>query len=364
MSSSDILSFDTQRHIRFFASALHQIPAPYAKLDTNRLTLVHFAVHALDLLNVWDNPELLQEYRLDKQRIIDWIYDCLLLEGGFQGGTYAGPLEEQNENEICTETPPALRSSSPYHRPHIAMTYCALLTLLVLDPLHGWDRLPDKSAILEHVRSLQRPDGSFGCIQDPSEQDMRFLYCACSISYLLNDWSGINVDRAVEYIQSCRAYDGGIALVPGQEGHGGSTFCGLAALVLMGRLDTLERKEELIHWCVHRQVQGMQGRPNKVEDTCYSYWIGGSLKLLGHDHLLEHAPLQTFILSCQSPQMGGFAKTPGVVPDILHSFYSLAWLCLSNNSNLPIHRLNASLGIRQDRVEQLQQRVGQERTIP
>jgi prenyltransferase beta subunit len=27
-------------------------------------------------------------------------------------------------------------------------------------------------------------------------------------------------------------------------------------------------REELIHWCVHRQAdRGMQGRPNKAEDT-------------------------------------------------------------------------------------------------
>lgn len=33
-----------------------------------------------------------------------------------------------------------------------------------------------------------------------SENDMRFIYCACCISYILDDWSGVNMDKAVEYI--------------------------------------------------------------------------------------------------------------------------------------------------------------------
>jgi geranylgeranyl transferase type-1 subunit beta len=340
--SSGEIQFDKESHIRFFASSLQHLPAPYTSLDTNRLTLVHFAVHALDVLGVWEDEELQEQYGLNKEQIADWIQDSLQVEegGGYMGGTFAGP------------------DVTVYHRPHIAMTYCALLTLHVLsddndDNGDEDDESPyfSKEKLIEHLKSLQRDDGSFGCVQDPSEQDLRFLYCACAISYYMNDWSGINVKRATEYIQSCRAYDGGIALVPGQEGHGGSTFCGLAALVLMGRTDDImEWKDQLVHWCVHRQIGGMQGRPNKVEDTCYSYWIGGSLCLLGCQDLLDHQPLRSFILTCQSPK-GGFSKAPGVYADMLHSFYSLAWLSLSGEPGL--HPLNATFGIRQDRVDKL-----------
>ena len=31
---------------------------------------------------------------------------------------------------------------------------------------------------------------------------MRFLYCACAISYILGDWSGVNIPLAVSYILS------------------------------------------------------------------------------------------------------------------------------------------------------------------
>ena len=45
---------------------------------------------------------------------------------------------------------------------------------------------------------------------------MRFLYCACAISSMLNDWSGVDREKAINFIQSCKSYDGAIALIPGQ----------------------------------------------------------------------------------------------------------------------------------------------------
>jgi geranylgeranyl transferase type-1 subunit beta len=46
---------------------------------------------------------------------------------------------------------------------------------------------------------------------------MRFLYCACAISQMLNDWSGVDRVRASDYILSCLSYEGGFALTPGEE---------------------------------------------------------------------------------------------------------------------------------------------------
>ena len=77
---------------------------------------------------------------------------------------------------------------------------------------------------------------------------------------------------------------------------------------------------------------GMQGRPNKPEDTCYSYWIGGTLHLLNEAQLLDGRALREYVLNCQSPY-GGFGKVQGSMPDLLHSFYSLAWLSLSNEQD-------------------------------
>lgn len=30
---------------------------------------------------------------------------------------------------------------------------------------------------------------------------MRFIYCACVICFILNDWSKIDVDKSIEYIK-------------------------------------------------------------------------------------------------------------------------------------------------------------------
>ena len=306
MNYSD--SFTRERHIRYFTGCLGQLPDAYSKLDTNRLTLVHFCVHALDLMGVL-------EQQVDTNNIIEWIYSLQQASGGFCGGPFVG--NDANDTE------------HPYGHAHIAMTYTALATLVALgDDLSR----VKKEALVSLLRQLQRPDGSFQAVVDiPSESDMRFLYCACAISYMLNDWRGVDQDLAVQYIQNCISHDGGIALLPFQEGHGGSTFCGTASLVLMNRLKDMPPlfRRNLIHWCVSRQVGGMQGRPNKLEDTCYSYWIGGTLKLLEADHLLNQQQLLDYVMSCQT-QLGGFGKVVGAYPDVLHSFYSMAWLSLSS----------------------------------
>lgn len=63
----------------------------------------------------------------------------------------------------------------------------------------------------------------------------------------------------------------------------GSTFCAIASLNLMGCLDTCladKQKEVLRRWLVNRQIDGFQGRPNKLQDTCYSFWVGATLQVL------------------------------------------------------------------------------------
>jgi hypothetical protein len=35
-----------------------------------------------------------------------------------------------------------------------------------------------------------------------SENDMRFVYCACCISYVLDNWSGVDIDKAVVFIKN------------------------------------------------------------------------------------------------------------------------------------------------------------------
>lgn len=50
----------------------------------------------------------------------------------------------------------------------------------------------------------------------------------------------------------------------------------------MGRLDstfTPNQMKQLKRWLVFRQHEGFHGRPNKPDDTCYSFWVGAALKV-------------------------------------------------------------------------------------
>ena len=60
------------------------------------------------------------------------------------------------------------------------------------------------------------------------------------------------------------------------------SFCGLAALLLLGK-ERLCNLEVLLVWAAARQMRcegGFQGRTNKLVDACYSFWQGGLFPLL------------------------------------------------------------------------------------
>lgn len=79
-----------------------------------------------------------------------------------------------------------------------------------------------------------------------------------------------------------QTYEGGIGGEPGNEAHGGYTYCGLAAVVLAGCPQALDLPR-LLHWAVQRQgwvEGGFNGRTNKLVDGCYSFWQGGVFPVL------------------------------------------------------------------------------------
>ena len=57
---------DLAAHAKYFLRCLELLPAPYASLDTNRLTVAYFCVSGLDVLGCLE--------RVDAPRIISWIY--------------------------------------------------------------------------------------------------------------------------------------------------------------------------------------------------------------------------------------------------------------------------------------------------
>lgn len=120
---------------------------------------------------------------------------------------------------------------------------------------------------------------------------------------------------------------------------GGTTFCAVASLVLMGCLHEVispSQLDRLKRWCLLRQQSGFQGRPNKPVDTCYSFWVGGTLQVFTHQTLiiLYHTYISIlqllgvfnysnnlfnrgFLEETEDSVVGGFAKWPDNSPGLL-----------------------------------------------
>eukprot|EP00096_Caligus_rogercresseyi_P003954 TRINITY_DN1797_c0_g1_i2.p1 TRINITY_DN1797_c0_g1~~TRINITY_DN1797_c0_g1_i2.p1 ORF type:complete len:329 (+),score=73.35 TRINITY_DN1797_c0_g1_i2:356-1342(+) len=306
---SSPLQFFRSRHAKFLRRILETPnPPSSAAMDSSRMTIVLFCVAGLDLL----------EEKVEKEEIREWIWSCFSSRG-FNG------------NPISLQGPG-----------HIAMTYSALSLLLILDdPL---ERLETKS-ILAGLRELQLDNGSFlASIEDP-QSDLRFLYCASAISYILRDWSGVNKEKAKAFILSTLRPEGAFAQNPNCEAHGGSTFCAVASLYLMGELDNAlspTQRKKLEQWVLRRVGKGFQGRPNKPSDSCYSFWLGATLSILGVEVDLKDC--MDFTLSTQSEVVGGFAKWTNYSTDPLHTYFSLAGLSIIHKE-LKLQAMHPALNI-------------------
>ncbi|MCO5548025.1 hypothetical protein L7F22_001481 [Adiantum nelumboides] len=114
------------------------------------------------------------------------------------------------------------------------------------------------------------------------EIDVRGCYTAIAVAHILDLLLPPVIDGVAEYISSCQTHEGGIGGEPGAEAHGGYTYCGLAALVLINQAHHLDLPA-LLNWAVFRQGNvegGFQGRVNKLVDGCYSFWQGGIFPIL------------------------------------------------------------------------------------
>lgn len=104
----------------------------------------------------------------------------------------------------------------------------------------------------------------------------------------------------MSHIQACANFDGGYGVSPGAESHAGQIFTCVGALAITGRLDLVD-KDRLGGWLSERQLGGggLNGRPQKLEDVCYSWWVVSSLAMIGRLHWIDGEKLAKFILSCQ-----------------------------------------------------------------
>jgi geranylgeranyl transferase type-2 subunit beta len=302
------------QYITSLASKLDK-PTSYEGAITEHLRVsgVYWSLTALSLLQSADTVDQSMGVTVpspdenNRPPIIDWVFECFDAKNGGFGGT-------------------------PGHDAHLLYTLSAVQILALADRLD--DPRLEKKFVIDFVSSLQQPDGSFSGDRW-GEIDTRFTYCALSTLSILGALDRVEVRKAAIYIQQCRNLDGGFGSVIGAESHAGQVFCCIGALSIAKSLDLLERDgtDLLGWWLAERQVDsgGLNGRPEKQADVCYSWWILSSLSIMGKLPWINGDRLASFILQCQDDEDGGIADRPDDMADVFHTFFGIAGLSLLGN---------------------------------
>jgi len=139
----------------------------------------------------------------------------------------------------------------------------------------------------------------------------------------------VDVGKAVDHVAACANFDGGYGISPGAESHSGQIFTCVASLAIAGRLDLVDI-DKLGRWLSERQIAGggLNGRPEKKEDVCYSWWVLSSLAIIERTHWIDRDQLVGFILRCQDQEAGGISDRPGNMVDVWHTVFGLSGLSL------------------------------------
>lgn len=270
-----------------------------------QMSAVYWAATAYYLLNsdsaTQDGSVLLPM----KEAIVSLLWSCFTTEGGF--------------------------SPAPGEDAHLLSTYSAIQVSL----LYGIDLGDTKASIVKFIQSLQEKTTGAFYGDEWGEIDTRFSYCAIASLFLLGGASllseAIDLDKAIEHVESCCNLDGGYGASTDMETHAGQVFCCLATLTISGRLYS-SIVPDLGVWLSQRQCTpdgGLNGRPEKLQDVCYSWWVLSSISMLQYcSNWIDKGRLIDYILSCQDEKRGGFSDRPGNVTDLFHTLFALTGLSL------------------------------------
>ncbi|XP_062857528.1 protein farnesyltransferase subunit beta isoform X1 [Trichomycterus rosablanca] len=307
-----------EQHYQYLKKGLRHLSDAYECLDASRPWLCYWILHSLELLEEPVPASMASD-------VCQFLARCRSPTGGFAGG--------------------------PGQHAHLAPTYAAVNALCILGTEEAYDVI-DREKLLDFLFSVKQPDGSF-IMHVGGEVDVRSAYCAASVASLTNIITPALFEGTPNWILSCQNWEGGLGGVPGLEAHGGYTFCGTAALVILGKEHMLDLKS-LLRWVTSRQMRyegGFQGRCNKLVDGCYSFWQAGLLPLLHRalfndgevtlstkSWMFESQALQEYILLCCQNPGGGLLDKPGKARDFYHTCYCLSGLSIAQHfGNKDLH---------------------------
>merc|ERR1712008_596456 len=163
-------------------------------------------------------------------RVASFIGQCQSPTGGFGGG--------------------------PGQLPHLAPTYAAVSALVIAGSNVAY-KIVDRSAMYDFLMRMKSPEGGF-TMHEEGETDMRGTYCAIAVASMLHMLTDELMERVPEYVRRCQTYEGGIAGEEGLEAHGGYSYCGLAAVCIMGKAHALDL-HGFLNWAAHRQITRKEG---------------------------------------------------------------------------------------------------------
>lgn len=273
-----------------------------------RINGIYWGLTALHLLH---HPEA-----LPRDGLLDYVFSCMHENGGF--------------------------GAAPGHDPHMLYTVSSVQILAMTDGFDALEkRLPGgKLKVAQFIAGLQQPNGTFAG-DKWGETDTRFIYCAMLALSLMNMLPHqrqespplVDMRAATDYIKACQNFDGGFGVAPGAESHSGQVYTCVGALTIAGELDSYlgeEGKDRLGAWLSERQLPsgGLNGRPEKLVDVCYSWWVLTSLAMIDRIHWIDKHKLTQFILQCQDPDQGGIADRPGDMVDVFHTVFGITGLSL------------------------------------
>ncbi|TNJ27905.1 Protein farnesyltransferase subunit beta [Giardia muris] len=275
-----------------------------------------------------------------------WFVTCLALmkPSDVSLNEHLAPYRTLFENRLQTWLCPSGGVSlRPGSIPHVMSTFGVVMVCALL---HIYEPL-DREAFRAFFRAIKHEGGGFTAVPGSLEMDMRTCYTAVASAYCLallgDELFGLDL---MQFILSAQHSDGGFAARPdGNESHAAYTYCALAAIYLLegcsserlrARLGP-RKVEELLAYLARRQTPegGFAGRPEKLVDGCYTFWIMGSLELLAEPSaLINLQSLSQYILTCaRAPNGLGLRDKPTADPDIYHTFYvSSGYLILTHRS--------------------------------
>eukprot|EP00803_Ostreobium_quekettii_P001825 evm.model.scf_234.7 EVM.evm.TU.scf_234.7 scf_234:77935-79852(+) len=279
-------------HVDFLVSGLGRLPVEFICLDASRAWLVYWIVHSLALLDAAHPDEPSPE------DVIAFLRRCQHPSGGYGGG--------------------------PGQLPHLASSYAAVAAALTIGGPAALASV-HRSSMFDFILRMCVPPESGGgmAVHEGGEVDVRGAYTGLAVAHMLGLDKGAIAERSgvVEYVKRCQTHEGGLGGEPGNEAHGGYTFCGLATLVLLGRADALDLPR-LAHWVAGMQGAvegGYMGRTNKLVDGCYSYWQGAVPALLraAGGALAAQLPVPPFLRGWGGNEVVGDGGLDFDVPDVM-----------------------------------------------